>query len=697
MPDIKQALRDFVATSNSGKYSDEATLLSKFPELKGYDVNALRDFVATSNSKKYSNEDELFSKFPEFSVDVTEQPEVNQKKNVTASPSGDGFSVYQAAKPITEEEDYFTGSFGNVLRGFDKFVPIGLGDFVDDVARSVASGYRQGTVAEEADRLLLQGTKPTEKQIQKFISANKNAQRIGPSAEMKDYQRIYEEEGKGFWGVIKGLVNNPSIIPEVITSSLTAMATNTDALTAGSAAIGTGAGVGAVAGAPVGGVGAIPGAIAGATTAIPYAFGLASSVVEMGSTFGELLTEQLGGKEMTKENVKSILENPEKLNDIRNKAIARGVVIGTVDAMTGKLASGVGAKILSKSAAKSATGAATKGAVIKSTASGAGIESLGGAAGEAAARGVIGQEMDVSEIALEGFGELPGGIRSTIQARLAKPTYKVNGENVSAEQVDELIDTMSPSDLAKTKIEIKNDYEGRQFKIQDKIITNSIKEQVRQGNPELNEPSLNAITQLEKDLKKLEGNNTQTGKDKATAIRTQIKNIQENQLQEEAVVEAVVAEAPDVTQKRVERIAELEDLLNPETPSLYPLGTRDKLETELETLKAEQDAIQKQATDEGVLRTEQPEMGLQQVGEGNVQPQGVTAGIEEVISPEGETQKEDVYKNIIDREFSKIGDLSLDKIPTDRIVESDNPRKTQSRHNEIMKTVAKLNKLIKCR
>ena len=34
MPDLKQALRDFVATSNSGKYADEATLLSKFPELK---------------------------------------------------------------------------------------------------------------------------------------------------------------------------------------------------------------------------------------------------------------------------------------------------------------------------------------------------------------------------------------------------------------------------------------------------------------------------------------------------------------------------------------------------------------------------------------------------------------------------------------------------------------------------------------
>lgn len=70
MADIKQALRDFVATSNSGKYSTEDEILSKFPELQGYDKQLLRDFVATSNSGKYANEDEVFAKFPEFNADV---------------------------------------------------------------------------------------------------------------------------------------------------------------------------------------------------------------------------------------------------------------------------------------------------------------------------------------------------------------------------------------------------------------------------------------------------------------------------------------------------------------------------------------------------------------------------------------------------------------------------------------------------
>jgi hypothetical protein len=66
MSEIKQALRDFVATSNSGKYSDNETLMSKFPELSNYEQSSLNDYVVTVNSGKYSSEEEINSKFPEF-------------------------------------------------------------------------------------------------------------------------------------------------------------------------------------------------------------------------------------------------------------------------------------------------------------------------------------------------------------------------------------------------------------------------------------------------------------------------------------------------------------------------------------------------------------------------------------------------------------------------------------------------------
>ena len=650
MPDLKQALKDFVATANSGKYPDEATLISKFPELQGYNINALKDFVATSNSGKYANEDELFSKFPEFGV--SGQQDISKKKVATVSPSASGSLVSQQP----EEKDYFEGGFGDFLRGMDKYVPIGMGDFVDDMARSVAAGYRNGTAAENADKLLLKGTKATPEQIQKFIDAQSSAQKLGPSAEMQDYQKTYEQEGKGIWGVIKGLVKNPTIAPEIIASSLVGMATNTHALTAAATALGVGTGYGAATGALAGGVGALPGAGAGAIAAVPYAFGAASSMVEMGSTFAELLQDQLQGKEMTKENVKAILENPEKLQSLRNKAIARGAIIGTIDAYTGKLATGVGAKILTASAEKSAVGAVTRGAIVKATAAGAGVEAAGGMAGESLGRVAAGQKQDISEIALEGIAELPGGIRSTIQARFNKPSYHINGEKVSAAQVDEITNTMTPAELAQTKVDIKNDYEGRAFKIQDKIVTHSIKEDVRKANPDLNEPSLNAITDLEKELQKLEGNKTQTGKDKAAAIRTQIKDIQENQIQEEAKVATIEAESPEVTAKRADRIALLENTLRindnnstVEGGLTLPDELRTTLQTELETLKTEQDAIQKQSTNEGLLRSQQPQLGLQEVVERNAQPQVVATGTQEV-APTQPQQKEITNKILeIDR------------------------------------------------
>ena len=448
-----------------------------------------------------------------------------------------------------DEVDYFEGAFGDVLRGFDKIVPLGIGDLVDDVARSVAQGRRQGIAAKEADRLLVKGSKATPEEIQKFIETQKQIGQLGESAEVKEYNKIYEEEGGGIWGALKGLALNPSYIPQILFSSMSAMANNADALTAGAAAVGTGAGIGATTGATGGTValpvigtigGAAAGAASGAAASLPYAFGLASSVVELGSKFGELLTEELQGKPMTKENVKAILEDPDKLQSMRNKAIVRGAIIGTFDTYTGKIAGSVGAKILTKSAAKSATGAATKAAVTRATAAGAGIEALGGSAGEATAKAALGEEMDASDILLEGIADLPGGIRSTIQARLAKPSYTVNGEKVDAAQVDELINTMTPEQLAQAKIDIKNDYEGRNFKIQDKIVTGQIKKEVQQANPDVDEATIDQLVDLEKELKKFEENKTQSGKDKAAQIRSQIKTIQENAVQKQAAGEVPV-------------------------------------------------------------------------------------------------------------------------------------------------------------
>ena len=57
-----QLLKDYVATSNSGKYQSNDEVYSKFPEFKDVDPGVLNDYVATANSGKYKTTDELNKK-----------------------------------------------------------------------------------------------------------------------------------------------------------------------------------------------------------------------------------------------------------------------------------------------------------------------------------------------------------------------------------------------------------------------------------------------------------------------------------------------------------------------------------------------------------------------------------------------------------------------------------------------------------
>jgi len=641
MPDLKQALKDFVATSNSGKYTDEATLLSKFPELKGYDVQVLRDFVATSNSGKYATEEEVFSKFPEFNIQgelvkkdykglmgISADIEVKKKEQTTplepqlatqepttpqspmALPSEDSFLASQKqlpkfettplkkdAKKLTrvidetpKESDYFEGEFGATLRTMDAVAEAtggltGIGDFIDDIGRAIGGGQKQAAIVSPGNSILLSGPKASAETIRNLIKASKEAEGMTPSDEMMKFRKVYEEEGKGVFGFFKGLAESPGSVPELIINSFSTLTNPTTAATVASV-IGGSTAVGAAAG------GGLPGAVAGFLRSIPYAMGAANVTLETGLTFAELLKEELNKKklEFTEENVRTILEDEKALGSIRSRSAARGATIGIIDAFTGRLAGRVGAKLLANTTASR----------IKSGLAATSIEMAGGSTGEAAARKLIGQEMDTAEILFEGVAEGPMAAPSLLSEIMKKPEFIVNGQKVTENDVKELIKYTPASELQNIKFDIRNDNVGYKNIIQDKIVTHSIKEEVRQGNPDLNEPSLDAITELEKQLKKLEGNTTQTGKDKAAAIRTQIKNIQENQLQEEA---------------------------------------------KTETLKSEQDAIQEQATGESVLRTGEPQVGLQEVGEGNVQPEVVTAGTESQVLTNEEQERKVALEN----------------------------------------------------
>lgn len=520
--------------------NDEAILLL-YNDLKNtYDVGSLDDF---KNYLMDDNKKEMFFNQvikPEYDVDNIET--FDEVYGLKKKDESDFITQDQSGELVTEdissdiqpqtEQDFFEGTFGDVLRGFDAVTKTGLGDFVDDMARSAATGYYQGQVAEDASDILLRGADATDEDIYSFIEANKEAQKLGPSDEMMEYQKTYEENGKGFMGVVMGLYKSGfQVIPEVILSSITSMATNKDSLVAGGTILGAGATVGAGSGAIAGGVGAVPGAIAGAAATLPYAFAAAGSVLEMGATFSELLQEEIEG-ELTPEKIREALNDDKIYTSLRNKALARGITIGVIDAFTGKLGGKVAGKILSKAGT-----AATKGTKIKSVLAASGVESVGGSVGEATARGVIGQEMDISEIALEGIAEAPGGIKDVISARFSKPKYKVNGKKVDVETIDNLIETMTLDQLQSTKITIDNDYEGRSKKLSDRILQLNIERLILDANPDINPETLAEITKLQLELSSLEGNKTEVAKEKASIIKAKIKDLQENQLEAEVDTE----------------------------------------------------------------------------------------------------------------------------------------------------------------
>lgn len=502
-------------------------------ELK--DFYGLEDFnrrVSEGQIKKKNNGDTSGGNSPSL-----ESGKSNTTLGLDAKPT------YLEAEPT--EEDYFTGTFGDILRGFDEITHTGVGDFIDDMARSVASGYYQGIAAENASDLLLRGSLATPEDIYSYIEANKNTQKYGPSAEMQEYQKTYEENGEGFMGVVLGLSKSGlTVLPELIVSSLTSMASNTDALAAFGTGIGTGATYGAATGAAAGGVGAIPGAVAGAASALPYAFAAAGSALEMGATFSELLQEEVGGQELTPELIESVLNDEEAFTKIRNKAVARGITIGAIDAYTGKLGGKIAGKILTKGGTQTAK-QATKGQVLKSIAGASGVEAVGGSVGEATARGVIGQEMDVSEIALEGLAETPGGVKDLVSARFSSPKYKVNGEKVNAETLDNLIETMTLEEIQAAEIKIDNDYEGRAQKLQDRIEELSVKQELKDANANLSDSQIDEITILQLELNKLEGNKTEVGKRRAAELRKKINELTDSNTQEATDADVQSAEVTD--------------------------------------------------------------------------------------------------------------------------------------------------------
>ncbi len=278
--------------------------------------------------------------------------------------------------------------------------------------------------------------------IQEFMKAKESeANSYVPSDRMSKFQEQYVKEGKTWAAFFRGVKNQPGLLPELFVQSLgTQVGTLFDSPGSALGAAAAGAGVGAV--------GGVAGALAGAMG------GLATSM-EAALTFGELIETRLKekGQDFTDENIKALLEA--EGTEIRNKSIGRGLTIGAIEGFSGGLAGKAGV-----AASKVAKGA--KRAKLAAGGAGVGVEAIGGATGEVLGRVAAGQEMDAAEI---GFEAITGTVTAPLNVSAAlltakKPTYRLNGQSITYEQMKNFVDTADDMDVAKADIQMQNDFTG---------------------------------------------------------------------------------------------------------------------------------------------------------------------------------------------------------------------------------------------
>ena len=203
-------------------------------------------------------------------------------------------------------------------------------DLMGDMVRAYRQGQAQGASVDEGLELFLKGNQATEEDVADFIKAQEVMRNAGESDEMKSFNEIYQKDGGGWLGFTKGVLKNPSVIPQLFVSSVSAMLNPT--VLSGAAAGGT---TGAVAGSAVPGLGTLVGGMSGA-------MGGATLTLEAGLSFAEFLQEEIGeGVELTDDNIRKVLEDEEAMGRIRRRAAGRGIAIGTIDAITGGIASKV--------------------------------------------------------------------------------------------------------------------------------------------------------------------------------------------------------------------------------------------------------------------------------------------------------------------------------------------------------------------
>ena len=403
-------------------------------------------------------------------------------------------------------------------------VPL-IGDFLGDIYRSAVTGYSQAGAVDESIELmqsLFGDNRASDEEILSFIDEYNKTTAMPSTDEMNSFNKIYEEEGKGVWGFMKGVANNPSVIPQLFTSSMATLVGSVTDSEEVAAATAAGAGAGSV----IPGLGTIAGGL-----------GALATSMESALTFAELLKEETGEDNFTLEGVRSILDDEDKADKLFQKSVSRGLAIGAVEALTGSLAGRVVK--------------ATRGNKALASLKGIGVEAVGGSTGEVFGRIAAGQEMDVAEIGFEGVAGTATAPLTIGTALASKQgTYKINKQKYNAQEFVEKINLLNPETLRAADIQVQDDAVIEDLvnnKRQDALIDGQIDKKV------VSNTDRQDIVNLEKQHAAIKDQTTVSGNLKATELRNKIKDILKKYDSTDAT-DKIIAGGAQI--RRVQKLAE---------------------------------------------------------------------------------------------------------------------------------------------
>jgi hypothetical protein len=471
--------------------------------------------------------------FDNFDLKYTEKKNSDPTSQEVFTGEKLQFSDYSLSSELFDEEkkDQFRtyyDIFGNVksekdsdgqyLKGpiGDLISALPMGDFIDDQARAWGSGRKDVEVQELANGMMSQwgktDGKPDVDTANKMLKALYESRNQPMSDEGKEFQRVYQENGGDAVAAIKGLyAGGPTAAMEYISRSLSGMV-SWDNLAVGAAAAGTSIAAGAATGV---------GAPVGLAMALPAAMASAGANTDMLMSYAEFFAEELG-EDWTREQLKTLLEDRDRMSKIENRALARGISIAAVSGLTAGISTSVAANTF-RNGRKGLRAAGE--AFVKTTP----IEMAGGFTGEALAQTTSGQEISTGEIFLEGILDPVGGIVNTgagfLQSAVSLPSYKINGGPTTKAEFISRINSMSDEQLNKANFSVNNDEET--FKIlDDKMQGIKFKEEIKSlyGN-NLDSEQTRRLSELEVQKKNIKNKESSMAKKRISEIDSEIEEV----------------------------------------------------------------------------------------------------------------------------------------------------------------------------